>query len=145
MKVYDVMISPVVSISDQATYKEALEVLKTANVSGGPVIDSSGKVVGMISDKDLFRVLFPRYRSFYEKPEDYLDYESRENKIKEVALHPIIDFMEKDIVLVEHDTPIMKAGALMLARGIHRIPVVADGELVGIITRSEIFKRVISD
>ena len=145
MKVSDVMISEVVTIPETATYKDAVILLLGAKISGAPVVNKHGEVVGMISEKDLFRVLYPKYNSFYNSPEDYLDFESREDKIKEVILHPICDFMAKDIITVEDHFPIMKVGALMLAKGIHRAPVVNKGtrKLLGIITREHIFSKVL--
>jgi CBS domain-containing protein len=143
MKVSEVMQRDVVTIRQSATYEEAARVLRDNEITGAPVVDDNGKLVGMLSDKDLFRVLYPRYSSFYESPEDYLDFESRERKIKEVVLHPIMDFAAKDVLVIDIETPIMKAGALMLAHGVHRLPVLEGGVLVGLVTRHHIFGKVL--
>jgi CBS domain-containing protein len=143
MKVSDVMEREVITVPQSATYQEAARILRTHKISGAPVVDEAGKLVGMLSEKDLFRVLYPRYDSFYKSPEDYLDFESREQKIKEVILHPIIDFAARDIIIITTDAPIMKAGALMLARGVHRLPVVDGENLVGLITRRHVFGKVL--
>jgi CBS domain-containing protein len=143
MKVGDVMVREVVTIPVTATYGDAVNILRESKISGAPVVDTDRQVVGMLSEKDLFRVLYPRYNSYYEDPANYLDFEHRENKITEVRLHLIKDFISLDVVVVEETTPIMKAGALMLARGIHRLPVVRGGSLVGLVTRRHIFRRVL--
>jgi CBS domain-containing protein len=41
--------------------------------------------------------------------------------------------------------PVMRAGAMMLAKGIHRMPVISEGKLVGIVTRSRIYRHVFRD
>ena len=72
MKIRDVMSTDVVVIPVEATYEEATRILFEGQVSGAPVVDKEGRLVGVISDKDLYRVLFPWYKSFSEDPEEYL-------------------------------------------------------------------------
>ena len=76
----------------------------------------------------------------------YTDFEKRENKIDEIKRNPIERFMIRDVVSVSPDDAIMKVGGIMLARGIHRMPVLDDaGKLIGIVTRGDIFRRIIKN
>lgn len=143
MEVKDIMVTSVITIPDSATYEEAAKILLTNKISGGPVVDTSGQVIGMITKKDLFKVLYPFYRSFYESPQNYAEVESRESKASEIRHHKIVDFMTKSVITVEPPTPIVSAGAIMLAHQIHRLPVVADNKLVGLITRKDVFEFVL--
>jgi len=144
MKVRDVMHNPVLTLAYDTPYEEAANFLLEKNIKGCPVVNDNGDVIGMISDKDLYRVLFPFYRSFYESPELYTDPEKRESKIEEIRKNPIERFMTREIVSVTPDTAIMSVGAIMLARGINRMPVMDEsGKLVGIVTRGDIYKTII--
>lgn len=143
MEVKDIMVSKVITIPDSATYEEAAKILVSNKISGSPVVDGSGQVVGMMTKKDLFKVLYPFYRSFYESPQNYAEVESRENKASEIRNHKISDFMTRSVITVEPQTPIISAGAIMLAHQVHRLPVVADNKLVGIITRKDVFEFVL--
>lgn len=145
MKVRDIMETKVITLSPNTTYEEAAGVLYGNNISGAPVVDENNQIVGMISEKDLFKVLYPFYKSFYEHPEFYADIESRESKAKEIRGKKIGIFMSKEIATVTPDTPILTAGAVMLARGIHRLPVMEEGKLVGIISRKSIYRAILKE
>ncbi|MBP9864322.1 CBS domain-containing protein [Patescibacteria group bacterium] len=139
MKVRDLMESQIISIPETATYEEAARVLSQNKINGVLVLNESGKVIGIVSDKDLFRILYPFSTSFFENPELYLDLESREHKIEDVRQKPVSVFMTKNVHSIEPDVPIMRAGAIMLAKHVHRLPVIENGNLIGIITRSQIY------
>lgn len=142
MKVRNVMKSPVITINESASYEEAAKILCEHSISGAPVVDAAGNLVGLISEKDLFRVLFPFEQSYYDHPEAYLDFEQRENKIDEIRHDAILPYITNKVVTVEPEMPILQAGGLMLAKGVHRLPVVEAGKLVGIISRKDIFGRI---
>jgi len=139
------MHTPVLTLSYDTTYEDAALFFIEKNIKGCPILNEAGDIVGMLSDKDLYKVLYPYYHSFYESPEMYTDFEKREDKIDEIRNNPIERFMIRDIVSVSPEDKIMKVGGVMLARGIHRMPVVEDGKLVGIVTRGDIYKTIIKN
>jgi acetoin utilization protein AcuB len=51
--------------------------------------------------------------------------------------------MIKQVISVTPDTPILKAGGVMLAHGVHRLPVVENGRMVGIVTRDDVYTAVL--
>jgi CBS domain-containing protein len=143
MKVKEVMETKVITINDTSTYEEAASILHQSKISGAPVVNANGEVVGLISEKDLLRVLYPYYQSYAEHPEAYLDYEERENKIEEIRKKPIEKFMTKKVTTIDPSTPVLKAGGIMLAHGFHRLPVIEGGKLIGIVTREHIYKGIL--
>ena len=143
MKVKDVMKKKVIKIKQGTSYKEVIKILLTNKISGAPVVDNKDKLIGMVSEKDLFRILYPYYKSYYENPELYLDLEERESKAKEIQNHKVETFMSKEVVTTTPDAPAMAAGAIMLAKGIHRLVVVEKEKVVGIITRRDIYHPIL--
>lgn len=144
MIVKNIMKRDVFTIPHTATYYEAAKILHDHNISGAPIVDEQNKLVGMITEKDLFKVQYPFYKSYYENPELYADAEDRENKASEIKDDVIEKFYSHDITTVTPDTLIMQAGAMLIAKGIHRMPVVDDdGKIVGIISRGDIFRQVL--
>lgn len=144
MIVKNIMKKDVFTIPHTATYYEAARVLHDHKISGAPIVDDDNKLIGMITEKDLFKVLYPFYKSYYENPELYADAEERENKAGEIKNDSIEKFFSHEIVTVTPETLIMKAGAMLIAKGIHRMPVVDDkGRIVGIISRGDIFSEVL--
>ena|SRR3989338_3376659 len=141
MKIKEVMETKVITVSPEATYQEVARLLYEQNISGALVMIGD-ELVGVISEKDLYRVLYPYYKSYYESPESYTNLEMRESKAKEIQDKPIANFMTASPITVAPLDPIMKAGALMLARNISRLPVVENGKVVGIVTRKMIYRAI---
>lgn len=137
------MQAEVVSVSPETTYEEAAEIMVRRNFSGLPVVNDRGKLVGMISEKDIFRAMFPEYESFSAEPHAYLDREALEEKIKDIRNNPVEMYMSCRVLTVEPETPVLKAGGLMLAHGVHRLPVTENGKLIGIVTREEIYTAIL--
>jgi len=142
MKVKDLMSKKIIALRPENTYEEAVALLYKNNLTGAIVVDEKNNLVGYVSEKDLFRILYPYYQSFNEHPEDYLNGEKREQKAREIRYHKVETFMNKSPLTVEPDKPIMNAGALMLANRVHQFPVVKKGKVVGIISREMIYKTV---
>jgi len=142
MKVRDVMITPVVTVSPATSYEETARLLYENHFSGVPVTGDDGKLLGIVSEKDLFRAMYPRYEEYVLEPHAYLDQEVREGEIRTIRKQPIGKFMNTKVVTIEADAPILHAGGLMLARGFHRLPVIDHGILVGIVTREDIYGAV---
>jgi CBS domain-containing protein len=142
MRVKQIMTKDFVALKPDSTYEEAVSLLCKNNLNGAIVVDKDNSLIGYLSEKDLFRVLYPYYKSFYEHPENYANGEQREEKAHEVRYHKIENFMSKSVLTVNPDTPIMNAGALMLANRVHQFPVVENGKVVGMINREMIYKTV---
>ena len=68
MKVRDLMKKDFITLNPQNTYEEVVALLYNNNLNGAPVINENNELVGYVSEKDLFRILYPYYKSFYEHP-----------------------------------------------------------------------------
>jgi CBS domain-containing protein len=143
MKIRDIMETNVISIPASATYEEAAKTLYEHKISGAPIVDPNGILVGAISEKDLFRVLYPFPQSFYQDPESYLNLEERENKITDIRNKSVSGFMATNPVVIAPDDAIMRAGALMLAKRIHRLFVVERGKVIGFVSRGLIYRAIL--
>lgn len=142
MKVKNLMSKEFTVLRPESTYEEAVLLFYKKNLRGAIVVDENDALVGYLSEKDLFRVLYPFYKSFYEHPENYVNGEKREEKVDEVRYHQIGEFMSRSVLTVTPDMPIMNAGALMLANRVHQFPVVEGKKVVGVISRDMIYRRV---
>lgn len=138
------MVEKVVRISEETTMGEAAELLVRHNVSGLPVVDASDRLLGVVSEKDIFRALYPNFQDIITDAKLWL---LSQEKIHDGFLAkkdtPVEKIMTKDVITVSPDDSILKTGSLMLSRGIHRFPVVDNGRLIGIVTRRDIFRRLI--
>ncbi|HTP08131.1 MAG TPA: CBS domain-containing protein [Anaerolineae bacterium] len=121
--------NPVLCSSDLSV-NDAFDLMKKERIRRMPVVDKAGKLVGIVSDKDLLRVTpSPATTlSTYEIP--YLL-----SKVK------VGDVMTKKVITVTEDTPIEDAARIMVDNKIGGLPVVSqESVVVGIITETDIFK-----
>ncbi len=137
------METEVVSVRPETKYEEAAKIMVSRNFSGLPVTNDRGKLVGMISEKDLFRAMFPDYESFSAEPHAYQDREALEDRIEDIRNNPVEMYMSCRVLTVQPETPVLKAAGIMLAHGVHRLPVVENEKLVGIVTREDIYSAIL--
>jgi acetoin utilization protein AcuB len=121
-----------VTILETASIDDGIHLMRERRVRRLPVLDSSGKMVGIVSDKDLLHAAPSPATSLsvYE-----LHYLLARLTIKQVMSSPVIS--------VTADTPIEEAAAVMADHKIGGLPVVDGGALVGIITETDIFKILV--
>lgn len=143
MKVHEIMQRNVVRIPAGTVYHEVMQTLLVHGVSGAPVIDEHGTMIGIVSEKDLLRILYPYYESYYLNPEQYCNYEEREKKAQQIRDRRVEDFMSRQVLTANPHMPIMQAGSIMLSHGVHRLPVMENGVLVGIVSRRDLYRKLL--
>jgi CBS domain-containing protein len=145
----DIMNPNVVSVTDTMDLREAAKIFMEEAISGVPVVDEMGTLVGVISQTDLVEydlatggkltVEAPFYRRPYD---DALD-PGRGFQIEEISADLVKDAMTPFLVTVEEDTPIHEVAARMAKFGIHRLIVVdGDEQLRGIVTSMDVLRWV---
>jgi CBS-domain-containing membrane protein len=127
MKAKDVMSDGVLSVSADASVLEAARLLVNCRVSAMPVVDGAGIMTGIVSEADLMG-----------HAEDYVA-SGNGRPTRKVA-----DVMTRDVVTAAEDTLLSQIAALMKARNIKRVPILRDGAVVGIVSRVDILRGLIS-
>jgi len=139
MKVKEIMSKDVNSVGPDDNVKDALAVLFKMQISGLPVIDAQGKLVGMFTEKEILSHILPTYveqvgRFIYEE-----DPKSLKKKFTELNRIKISQIMRHDVVTTTEDVTLCEVARLMLTRKARRIPVVDKaGKVVGIIARCDV-------
>ncbi len=122
LKARDVMTREVITITPDAGLAETIERLVNNKISGMPVCDPDGRVVGMISERDILNFIFSgnlHHTTVYEA-------------------------MSTDIVSFPPDAPLDAICLRMGERQIRRVPIIENGKLVGIVSRRSIIRTVLS-
>lgn len=146
MKVKDIMITKVITVPERATLLETAKILSEHNVSGAPITNAQGVLIGIISEKDLFKALYPSHAEFYDSPGVWIDLDQLEERTVEAADKPIVDLMTREVVTVNPDASLMQVGSIMLVRGIHRVVVVGQENMIlGIVTRKDIYHNILKN
>ena len=139
MIVSEVMTKEVITISSEASLKEAGELFKTKRVGGVPVVDGSGKVIGVITITDMMKILGHIYdlkeRERKDTPEVMISemYEEEKQNAK------VSDVMTQDVYVLNEERSIEEVMRLMFRNKVHTIPITNnDGKLIGIIGRHDL-------
>jgi len=119
LKIKDMMTTPVVSVAPNSLIEDALDVMLKHRISGLPVIDDEGHLVGVISEFDILLLLC-------EDPEEY----------NPVA--PVVHFMSQTVETIDEETPVTAAVEVFRRMLVRRLPVVKDGVVVGILSRRDL-------
>ncbi|MBM3708201.1 MAG: CBS domain-containing protein [Actinobacteria bacterium] len=149
--VKDVMTEKVITVSKNTTVGELSRILLKNKISGLPVVDDAGKLIGMVTDADIItedmEPIFPIYfdpliisYAFIENFEKY------KKDIKEYLKTPVGEIMSRRVKSVKKDTPVSEAAKIMVRDKINRIPVVDENnKVIGIVARADILKSMVTE
>lgn len=146
MKARDVMVSPVITVGANETVRDLAKLLIAKHISAVPVIDSDGKVVGIVTEADLLH----RTETGTERPVSWWlslvsgDRALAGEYIKSHAVK-IKDVMTRDVKTANPDTALAEIADLFEEHHVKRVPIVSKGgDLVGIVSRANIIQAVAS-
>ena len=142
MKASDVMTSCVVSIQADVSILEAGRLMLENNISGLPVVDRNGRLVGIVTERDFLR--HAELGAESNRPR-WLDLATGAAQSANADMRRLDrrvgEIMTQDLVTVSEDTPIEEV-ARVLRRKIKRVPVMRGSQLVGIITRVDLVRML---
>jgi len=146
MHAMDVMTTDVITIDPDTTVQGLATLLAERGISGAPVVDPSGRLVGVVSEGDLLHraEIGTAHRHRKRRRSWWLDHFASDLAREYVKSHgrTVKDIMTRDVVTVAEDTELSEVAALLEAKRIKRVPVMRDGKIVGIISRANIVRAV---
>ncbi len=113
----DIMTHRVYTTTPQATVQEVAQLLTRERISGVPVVNPDGKLIGIVTEADIIA------------------------KTTASNLHAK-DIMSSEVIVVGEDTPVSEIARLLTDKKIKRVPVVHEGRLIGIVSRADIVYAV---
>ena len=125
--VKDIMTTNLILFRPDQNVHDAMELLIKNKISGGPVADSDGKLVGMISEGDCIKEI--SHCKYYNIP---------------MATHKLSDFMITDVHTIKPTTDIFELGNQFHKQKIRRFPVVDQGKLVGQVSQFDVLKAILT-
>ncbi len=146
LKARDIMTTDVITVTPQTTIHALANLLLEHKISGAPVVDEAGKVVGVVTEDDLIfqnkRVHLPTAVAildafvFLEKPE------KMGQEIKKIAGSKVGDICSDKMITVSPNTGLDELATMMVEDKIHTLPVVEHGHLVGVIGKGDIVRTI---
>ena len=148
MQARDVMTKPAVTVKPDTPIGEIALLLLQKHISGVPVIDEAGSIVGIVTESDLLKSNAPERE---KRREWWLTLLAEGEELSKEFLAIIgnprrtaRDLMTAPVVTVSEDTDIAEIGKLFTSLRIKRVPVVRDGRITGIVSRADLVRVVAS-
>ncbi|MEX5284514.1 CBS domain-containing protein [Selenomonas sputigena] len=147
MQARDIMTKDPITAKPGATIREVAEILVENKISGLPVVDENGVMLGIVSEGDLMRKKIapkaPEILSvlgaiiYYDGLKEYRE------AFRKLSAVTAQEIMTKDVISVQPEEDVSKVGQLMLDHHVKRVPVLNGRRLVGIISRSDMVKMLL--
>ncbi len=116
-----IMTTDLVTVRPTASIEEAIEILLNQQISGLPVTDDDGHLVGVITEFALLAVAYD----------------------KRVKNHTINQHMTREVITVDINDPISRIADMCIVHRVRRVPVMLDGRLVGLIARRDVLRALV--
>ncbi|MCS7239689.1 MAG: CBS domain-containing protein [Candidatus Bipolaricaulota bacterium] len=143
MKVRDFVRRDLTAVERDTRVSQAIKLLENSGLSSLPVVDDEGKVVGVISERDIIRALLPEYVDMLRSPSFLPSLDRLTKKLREIGDHPIERYMVKEVISVRLEDTDLYVADLMLRKGLKQLPVVDEqGRLVGVVRRIDLLSRL---
>jgi CBS domain-containing protein len=136
MKVRDIMTTDPVKVTADTRLREAARLMVRHRVSGLPVVDEGGKLIGILSEGD-----FIRREAGRDRPHgvSLLDAVFGEGELQPVGAETVAEIMTRSVVTITPEATVGEAARVMGRRSVKRLPVVdLEGELIGIVSRADV-------
>ena len=148
LTVKDIMSTNIVTVKPDTEILEAARLLLEKRFNGLPVVDDSGKVVGIICQSDLVAqqksLPIPTLFTFLDGFIPLTSVKKMESEIQKIAAITVAEAMTPRPVTVRRDTKIETVSSLMADKKFHTLPVLNDdGVLVGIVGKEDLLRTII--
>lgn len=145
LKAKDIMTQDVITTKLETTVGQLARLLMDNKISGTPVVDGEGRIVGIVTENDLIRKnkrlhiptvirLFDAYVMVGSK--------SMEKEIKDITAITVGEIYTEDVVSIEEETTLEEIATIMAEDHIHLLPVLKEGKVVGIVGKADMVRAM---
>lgn len=145
MRAIDVMTPCVITVDPETSVQQLAALLSERGISGAPVVDSTGNMIGIVSEGDLLhRRELGTEKSDQRRQSWWLQHYASGRALDYVKSHgrTVKDIMTRDVVTVTEETSLAEVATQLETHRIKRVPVMREGKIVGIISRSNLVRAL---
>lgn len=141
MKVKEIMTKDLTAAEPTMTVRELIELFYQSGLSSVPVVNEEGRIMGIISERDIIEGALPGY---FEVLYGITDMNHLSQKLREIEHDRIEFYMTPEVIKIEEDEDDLTAADLMIRKNVKALPVVnKDGILVGMLRRIDLLKDLL--
>ena len=143
LMVKDVMRHDVATVTPDDTLKEVANKMFRNRLSALAVVDENGKLLGVISDRDLIKAALPDYQALISNLNYSLDVEPFEELLKREDKIKVSQLFRDEYEVTTPETRIVEVAAMMIFKDVRRVFVTSEDNLVGVLLRKDIVNMII--
>ncbi|MFP4589783.1 MAG: HPP family protein, partial [Candidatus Acetothermia bacterium] len=141
MKVKDIMTRDLTTVYETASIEELIDLLNKSELSGVPVVNDKGEVVGFISERDVIEAALPDYFEMLRTAFYIPDINQLSRELEEIEKQPVKEHMTTEVVSVTEDEEDLHVADLIIRNGLNQVPVIdEDGMLAGLVRRIDLLE-----
>lgn len=146
LSVKDIMTRDVIAVSPEMDIAHAARLLLEKSINGVPVVDGTGKLVGILCQSDLVaqqkKFPIPTLFTFLNGFIPMTSMKHLEKEVQKITAITVADAMSPNPVTVRPEASIEEVGTIMVDRNFHTLPVVDKGKLVGIVGKEDVLRTL---
>ena len=144
----DIMTSPAQTVSPGTSIQELARLFASTRISGFPVVDDSGALLGVVTEADLLHqnegLHIPTTFVLFDAVVTLGSSKKLEEEMQRMAAAEVVEIMTPDPVTVAADAPVTEVARLLSEQRVHTLPVLSsDGELVGVIGKLDVIRTMV--
>ena len=144
VRAQDIMKTGVITVLPETTVEELGRLFIERGISGAPVVSADGKLYGIVTENDLIkqnrRFHIPTIIRLFDAFIPLEGSSSMEKEIRRMSASKVSEICTREVTTVAPETPLQEIATIMSEKGIHLLPVIDTGKIVGIIGKMEVIK-----
>lgn len=146
LKAKDIMTKDVMTVKADTPIQEMARILTERKISGVPVVDDDGSLVGIVTENDLInqnkRLHIPTVMRLFDAFVLLESPSKIETEIKKISATKVSEIYTRKVITVSPETDVEEIATIMSEKKVHLIPVVEDKKILGIIGKTDIIKGI---
>ncbi len=140
MIVSEIMNKSVITVGEDTTIREMFFLMQKSGSSAFPVVNSANELVGMVSEEDTLKIVYPDFSKFTDG--EFPDFEDIRERVVESYRMRVSEIMKREVLAAYPETPVLRIGIKMLVNKIHMAPVLENKKVVGVVTDNMVFVEI---
>lgn len=143
----DIMSPSVITVREEQSLRELAELFLERRISGAPVVDAEGRLIGIVTENDLVftnkKLQLPRSIAILDAFFFLDNPEKMTREMQKIAGTRVGDICSSNPITVGPESSVEEVATIMAERRVHTLPVMAEGKLVGVIGKTDIIRSML--
>ncbi|MGC9530152.1 MAG: HPP family protein [Candidatus Bipolaricaulaceae bacterium] len=143
MKAREIMRRDLTAVEPETPVSEVIYLMEQSGLASLPVLDDEGKLVGLVSERDIIRAALPGYLEMLHSASFLPNLNQLSRRLREMAGQPVSEYMNARVISAHPDDEDLQIADTLIRNELKQLPVVdGEGHLVGVIRRIDLLYRL---